>query len=185
MKTCVAQWNVDQLGAAVVQSSHTCTYTHLAAAWTWLGSLFIPFRIFRPPLLLLRLPAFLSISLPITLIVIWRRLPSAAHLINFTFTRLSSFSPLFCPSMCNLISRALLLSALHSRSDAVPALFCCSFYFFLISNSTSVALTSTRCGIKVVTVAVTHQWSVCPFTELSQNQRNQILLVWAQALSQL
>lgn len=181
MKTCVAQWNVDQLGAAVVQSSHThtyiCTCMHPAAAWTW-SRLVIYSLPYIPS------PAFASSSTPIPFDQSSDRprFHLAAHLINFTFTRLPSLSPLFCPSMCNLISRAPPFSALHSRSDAVLLLL---ILLFLVSNGTSAALTSTHRGIKVVTVAVSHQWSVRPFTELSQNQRNQILLVRARALSQL
>lgn len=170
MKTCVAQWNVDQLGAAVVQSSHThtyiCTYMHPAAAWTW-SRLVIYYLPYIPS------PAFASSSTPIPFDQSSHRprFHLAAHLINFTFTRLPSLSPLFCPSMCNLISRAPPFSALHSRSDAVLLLL---ILLFLVS-----------CLVKVVTVAVSRQWSVRPFTELSQNQRNQILLVRARALSQL
>lgn len=170
MKTCVAQWNVDQLGAAVVQSSHThtyiCTYMHPAAAWTW-SRLVIYYLPYIPS------PAFASSSTPIPFDQSSDRprFHLAAHLINFTFTRLPSLSPLFCPSMCNLISRAPPFSALHSRSDAVLLLL---ILLFLVS-----------CLVKVVTVAVSRQWSVRPFTELSQNQRNQILLVRARALSQL
>lgn len=89
-----------------------------------------------------------SICLPISHIFILLYLPCAAHLINSIFICLLSFSLLFCDSICNLISRAPLLSVLcfiwthtHTWSQHSDAHFS---YLKQISHR-AVSLISTHC----------------------------------------